>query len=329
MVKSIMKNKILFIIFLFVILILFLIFAIRTGSVDVNFKKIMEDIFNKNVDSTIRAIIMEIRLPRIVISILIGGLLAISGVILQSILKNPLADPFITGISSGAALGASIAIISGFFNITFFAFLTSFLTMLFIYRIALINGKINIISLLLIGVMTGSFLSSVVMLLSAVFNRDLVKVLFWLMGDLSGCNIFYVNVTLIFSIIIFLLCFIFSYDLNILSLGEEEAKTLGVNVEFVKGYYFILSSIIVAFCVSLSGVIGFIGLVVPHIMRYFVGFDTRFLLPASFLGGGLFLLLADTLARSLFLPGEIPVGIITGLIGAPVFILLVLKRKKI
>ncbi len=324
-----MKNKIIFLIILFIILVFSFFWTIKTGSINISYNEIVSSILNKNINNDIKTIIMEIRLPRILLSIFIGGLLAISGVILQSILKNPLADPFITGISSGAALGASIGIIAGFSNITFFAFLTSLLTMLFVYRISLANGKINIISLLLIGVMTGSFLSSIVMLISAIFNKDLIKVMFWLMGDLSNCKMLYINIIFIFSLVIFFLSFIFSYDLNILSLGEEEAKTLGVNTEFIKGYYFILSSIIVAFCVSLSGVIGFIGLVIPHIMRYFIGNDARFLLPSSFLGGGVFLLISDTLARSLFLPGEIPVGIITGLIGAPVFIFLILKRKKI
>ncbi len=324
-----MKNKIIFLSVLFFVLIFSFFWTIKIGSINIGYNEIISNILNKNIDGDVKTIILEIRLPRILLSIFIGGLLAISGVILQSILKNPLADPFITGISSGAALGASIGIIAGFSNITFLAFLTSLLTMLFVYRISLADGKINIISLLLIGVITGSFLSSIVMLLSAIFNKDLIKVMFWLMGDLSSMKSIYINITFIFLLIVFLLSFIFSYDLNILSLGEEEAKTLGVNVEFIKFYYFALSSLIVAFCVSLSGVIGFIGLVIPHIMRYFIGNDARFLLPASFLGGGLFLLISDTLARSLFLPGEIPVGIITGLIGAPVFIFLILKRKKI
>lgn len=323
-----MKSKIIFLIGLFILLFLLIIIVINIGSVKISFKKIISCFLNKEVDSDIKVIIMELRLPRIILSIIIGGLLAISGVILQSIFKNPLADPFVTGISSGAALGAAVAIISGFNNLMFLSFFTAFLTMLFIYRISLINGKLNILTLLLIGVMTGSFLSSLIMFLSAIFNKDLIKVMFWLMGDLSGSKIFYIKLSLVFSIIIFISSFIFSYDLNILSLGDEEAKTLGINVEFVKGYYFILSSIIVAFCVSLSGVIGFVGLIMPHMMRYFIGSDVRFLLPASFFGGGLFLLISDTLARSLFLPGEIPVGIITGLIGAPVFVFLILGRKK-
>jgi iron complex transport system permease protein len=324
-----MKNKLIFLIITFLILIFIFFLSLSIGSVKLNFIQIIKTLFNKEKEQIYELIVLNIRLPRIIFSIFIGGLLAMSGAILQSILKNPLADPYITGISSGAALGATFGIIAGANNIFLPAIAGAFLTILFVYKASLVYGKINTGSLLLIGVMTGTFLSSIIMLLSTVFNRDLVKVVFWLMGDLSNIEPIYVNLLVFFSLIIIIFVILFSNDLNIIATGEEEAKTLGVNTEFLKTYYFILSSLIVAICVSLSGIIGFVGLIIPHIIRYFIGSDNRFLLPASFILGGIFLLLSDTLARFLFLPIEIPVGIITGIIGAPIFIILILNRKNV
>jgi iron complex transport system permease protein len=324
-----MKNKLIFLIITFLILIFIFFLSLSIGSVKLNFIQIIKTLFNKEKEQIYELIVLNIRLPRIIFSIFIGGLLAMSGAILQSILKNPLADPYITGISSGAALGATFGIIAGVNNIFLPAIAGAFLTILFVYKASLVYGKINTGSLLLIGVMTGTFLSSIIMLLSTVFNRDLVKVVFWLMGDLSNIEPIYVNLLVFFSLIIIIFVILFSNDLNIIATGEEEAKTLGVNTEFLKTYYFILSSLIVAICVSLSGIIGFVGLIIPHIIRYFIGSDNRFLLPASFILGGIFLLLSDTLARFLFLPIEIPVGIITGIIGAPIFIILILNRKNV
>jgi len=324
-----MKNKLIFLIITFLILIFIFFLSLSIGSVKLNFIQIIKTLFNKEKEQIYELIVLNIRLPRIIFSIFIGGLLAMSGAILQSILKNPLADPYITGISSGAALGATFGIIADVNNIFLPAIAGAFLTILFVYKASLVYGKINTGSLLLIGVMTGTFLSSIIMLLSTVFNRDLVKVVFWLMGDLSNIEPIYVNLLVFFSLIIIIFVILFSNDLNIIATGEEEAKTLGVNTEFLKTYYFILSSLIVAICVSLSGIIGFVGLIIPHIIRYFIGSDNRFLLPASFILGGIFLLLSDTLARFLFLPIEIPVGIITGIIGAPIFIILILNRKNV
>lgn len=324
-----MKNKLFFLITCFFILIIIFFISLSIGSIELNFFHILKTLFNNEKEQIYKLIILNIRLPRIIFSIFVGGLLAISGAILQSILKNPLADPYITGISSGAALGATFGIITGAGNIFLPSIAGAFLTILFVYKASLIYGKINTGSLLLIGVMTGTFLSSIIMLLSTVFNRDLIKVVFWLMGDLSSIEPVYVNLLVLFSLIIFIFVILFSNDLNIIATGEEEAKTVGVNTEFIKTYYFILSSLIVAVCVSLSGVIGFVGLIIPHIIRNFIGSDNRFLLPSSFIVGGIFLLLSDTLARFLFLPIEIPVGIITGIIGAPVFIILILNRKNI
>lgn len=301
--------------------------ALAFGSVKISLVEIIGFFMGKGTGSDNYQIIMLIRLPRVIFALLVGGMLAVSGAMLQGIFKNPLVDPFITGISSGAALGASAAIIAGLSSIMFPAMAGAVITILLVYRISIIYGRVNLSNLLLTGVMAGSLLSGVILLLAAIFNRDIVKVMFWLMGDLSSINIAYLKFALPAIIILIAVAMYFSNDLNILSTGEDEAKSVGVNTELVKTIYFIIAGLLTGTAVALSGVIGFVGLVVPHFMRFFTGPDHRKLIPASFITGGVFLLLADTIARTIFLPGEIPVGIVTSLIGAPVFIFLLARRK--
>jgi iron complex transport system permease protein len=301
--------------------------ALGFGSVKIGIREIIGFLAGHDPASDNCQIIMKIRLPRVIFAMLVGGMLAVSGVMLQGIFKNPLVDPFITGISSGAALGASAAIVAGLSAIMLPAMAGAVLTILLVYRISIIYGKVHLSNLLLTGVMTGSLLSGVILLLAAVFNRDLVKVMFWMMGDLSSLNAGYLKFALPVLVILLAVAMYFSNDLNILSTGEEEAKSVGVNTELIKTVYFIIAGLLTGAAVSLSGVIGFVGLVVPHTMRFITGPDHRLLIPASFLAGAVFLLAADTIARTVFLPGEIPVGIVTSLIGAPVFIFLLARRK--
>jgi iron complex transport system permease protein len=303
--------------------------ALKFGSVNIGFKEIFGIIAGKTGRADDKIIITAIRMPRIVYAVLVGGMLGLSGAILQAVLKNPLADPFVTGISSGAAFGAVLSIIAGFTFIMIPSAALGIITILVVYRLSIIYGRLNITYLLLTGVMIGSLFSGLIMLLSTIFNKDLMRVMFWLMGDLSGADVSVLKYALIFAFIAFAGAMYFANDLNILSTGEEEAGTVGVNVELVKTIYFIIASLLTGISVSLSGVIGFVGLVIPHVMRIFIGSDMRWLMPASFITGGIFLLLADTIARTIFLPAEIPVGIITGLIGAPVFIFILLTKRGI
>lgn len=321
-----MKKNI-FILFLLMLLIIVMLVSLISGSVKISLKELFLVFIDTNSNADNSLIIFKIRLPRILLGILVGGILAVTGAMLQAVFKNPLVDPFITGVSSGAAFGATIAIIFNFHSLTFFAVLGAIFTILFVYKLSIKNGNLNLYNLLLIGVMTGSFLSSVIMFLSAFFNKDLVKVVFWLMGDLSITNSVLLRYSYIISVIIIIFCIYFSNDLNILSLDEDEAKISGVKTEFIKTFYFISSGILTGIAVSLSGVIGFVGLVVPHIIRFFTGPDLRVLMPVSFLAGAIFLLICDTIARTVFLPSEIPVGIITGLFGAPIFISILIRRK--
>ncbi|HDQ25869.1 MAG TPA: iron ABC transporter permease [bacterium] len=302
--------------------------CLTAGSVKIPLSGIMAALAGSGGDYE-SVIIMQIRLPRILLGFMVGGMLGLCGAMLQAVLKNPLVDPFITGISSGAALGATAAIMAGIGEPALFAAAMAMATIFLVYRISFKYGRLNTTGLLLTGVMTGSFFSGLIMLSAAVFNRDLVKIMFWLMGDLSSPGWPHIAAAVIVTIPVFGACMYFSNDLNILSAGEEEAGTMGVNTEFIKLFYFAAAGILTGLAVSLSGVIGFVGLLIPHIMRFIFGADMRLLMPASFLGGGIFLIGADTLARSMFLPVEVPVGIITGLIGAPVFIIMLMRRKDI
>lgn len=301
--------------------------ALAFGSVRIGLAEILGFFAGQGAGTDNYSIVMNIRLPRVLFAMLVGGMLAVSGAMLQGIFRNPLVDPFITGISSGAALGASAAIVAGLSAIMMPAMAGAVITILLVYRISIIYGRVNLSNLLLTGVMTGSLLSGVILLLAAVFNRDIVKVMFWLMGDLSSIDLSYMKFILPAAAILLAAAMYFANDLNILSTGEDEAKSVGVNTELVKTLYFILAGLLTGAAVALSGVIGFIGLVVPHAMRFLTGPDHRKLVPASFFAGGIFLLLADTIARTVFLPGEIPVGIVTSLIGAPIFIYLLARRK--
>jgi iron complex transport system permease protein len=202
-------------------------------------------------------------------------------------------------------------------------------TMYVVYRLSLVYGSLSVSKLLLTGVMIGSFFSSLIMMLNAVFSRDLVKVVFWLMGDLSNINPDLAIYGIIVALVILSAAVYFANDLNIMATGDDEAKSLGVKTEFIKIMYFTFAGVLTAISVALSGVIGFVGLVIPHITRFFIGPDMRAMIPASFIAGAAFLLCADTIARTVFLPSEIPVGVITGLIGVPVFIFLMNNRKNI
>lgn len=320
-------KKIVFILFLLILFIFIVIFSLISGSAKITLKEFFLILTNVNLNSDNSLIVFKIRIPRILLGILVGGILAVTGAILQAVFKNPLVDPFITGVSSGAAFGATIAIIFNFQSLIFFAISGALFTILFVYKLSLRNNNLNLYNLLLIGVMTGSFFSSLIMFLNAFFNKDLIKVIFWLMGDLSITNFTLLKYSYIITIIIIILCIYFSNDLNILSLDEEEAKISGVRTEFIKTFYYIASGILTGIAVSLSGVIGFVGLVVPHIIRFFTGPDLRILMPVSFLAGSVFLLVCDTIVRIAFLPSEIPVGIITGLLGAPIFVFILIRRK--
>lgn len=285
--------------------------------------------------STYETIIFEVRLPRVILSAIVGAALATAGVIFQGLFKNPMADPYIIGVSSGAALGATLAIVLqtgmgllGFYTIPFMAFLGAMVTTLIVYRLAKVGGRIPISSLLLSGIAVGSFLTAIISFIMASVGKDLYSVIFWLMGGFSARNWSHVKMALPFFLLGLPLALAFARDLNIMLLGEEKAQHLGIEVEQVKKILLVSASLMAAAAVSVSGLIGFVGLMTPHIVRLIVGPDHKLLLPCSALGGAIFLIVADTIARVLLAPTEIPVGVITAFFGAPFFIYLLRMKKQ-
>lgn len=285
--------------------------------------------------STYETIIFEVRLPRVILSAIVGAALATAGVIFQGLFKNPMADPYIIGVSSGAALGATLAIVLqtgmgllGFYAIPFMAFLGAMVTTLIVYRLAKVGGRIPISSLLLSGIAVGSFLTAIISFIMASVGKDLYSVIFWLMGGFSARNWSHVKMALPFFLLGLPLALAFARDLNIMLLGEEKAQHLGIEVEQVKKILLVSASLMAAAAVSVSGLIGFVGLMTPHIVRLIVGPDHKLLLPCSALGGAIFLIVADTIARVLLAPTEIPVGVITAFFGAPFFIYLLRMKRQ-
>lgn len=284
---------------------------------------------------TEQAVIETLRLPRILLALAAGGALGVAGAVMQGLFRNPLADPGIIGVSAGGALGAVIAITIGAaaastLLLPLFAFTGAAGAMALVFFIAFTGGsRLSIATLLLAGVAVSAFLGA---LTSAVilFTNDLEaqrQMIFWLAGGLDSARWVEVHIAAPVAVAGIAVTFIFARDLNLLMVGEDEAKSLGVRVGAVRWLLLIVASLLTGTAVAFTGTIAFVGLIVPHTLRLFLGPDHRALLPLSVLGGGLFLLLADTLARTLIAPAELRVGIITAFFGAPFFLFLLIKNK--
>lgn len=275
--------------------------------------------------------IWELRLPRILMSLTAGASLAICGAVFQSIFRNPICDPYILGISSGASLGAATAFILGWdtflFGITLPALATALLTLLVIMGIARLSRQKTTHTLLLTGIAINFLISAVITLLMVVNQKEMHKIIFWTMGSCAGTTWNDILFLLPFLIVIAIVLLYYAKDLNIMQLGTDTAQTLGVNVRAVTYITLITSSLLIAVVVAICGVIGFIGLIIPHAVRLMVGSDNRRVFSYSLLLGALFLLIADTLARTIAVPAELPVGSITAIAGAPYFIFLLLKKQ--
>ncbi len=287
-----------------------------------------------NIPQSHIVIIESIRLPRVILSVLVGIGLSISGVSFQGMFKNPMADPFVIGISSGAALGATIGIvlkvqwsILGISGISLLAFLGALGTTFLVYNLAKIKSKVPVTTLLLAGIAVGQFLTAIMSFLMVVYSSDMNRIIFWTLGSFSTKSWLQVRIIALPVLLGWILLSFFAKDLNAILLGEESAQHLGVEVEKTKKILLGLNAFIVAMVVSVSGIIGFVGLIIPHIVRLIVGPDHRILIPTVGLVGGTFMLMADTVARTIIAPIEMPVGIITALFGGPFFILLLRKKK--
>jgi iron complex transport system permease protein len=309
-------------------------FSLCIGSGSIPIQKVIHAIFN-GPRNTEYSILFDIRLPRIILGMAIGGALSLAGVILQGLFRNPLVEPYTMGISGGAALGVSLAIILrlyqsiGLITLPLAGFLGAILVIALIYTINIRRKTLKIQGLLLTGVMISFISSSFIMLIMAVSRaEDLHGIIFWIMGSLEEPSWFLIKLALFASLTGLALSYIFWKDLNALRLGEEEAAHLGINTERAKRALFVLASLLTGCAVSVGGIIGFVGLIVPHLMRMFIGSDHRILLAGSFLGGASFLIFCDTLARIIVAPSELPVGVITGILGGSFFIYALTKKGK-
>jgi len=326
------------IILLTILLILTIIFCSFQGSADVNLGDVINIFSNPLSQSwwnTEVIILLKVRLPRILLACIVGGALAVAGVVLQALLRNPLADPYILGVSSGSALGAIIAILLGLNisigllpSIPLFGFAGGLFTILFVYHISKIHQKISVQTMLLVGVVTGAILAATIMFITSIAGPDKVHgIIFWLMGNLGSEEYPMLLIVSFYVLAGILILLYHARGLNLLALGEESAAQLGLDVERAKKVAFIGASLITGAAVSVSGLIGFVGILIPHLLRMIIGSDHRLLLPVAGLSGAIYLALADTIARTLMAPTEIPVGVITAICGGPFFIYL-LKRKK-
>jgi iron complex transport system permease protein len=294
--------------------------------------------FQPTWQPTDEVIIFQIRMLRVVAGALVGAALATAGVLFQGLLRNPLADPYIIGTSGGAALGAVLAMIvpvglafAGMGLVPIAAFCGALLTVMVVYNIARVGGRTPVVSMVLAGFVVSAMLVAVMSLLitlSDMLQLKLHSVFFFLMGSISAQEWSQIAVIAPFILGGIVAARFFALHLNAFALGEEGAAYLGINVEREKVLILALASLLTACAVSLSGLIGFVGLVIPHAVRLALGPDHRLLLPASALGGAAFLVIADTLARSILAPSEIPVGIFTALVGAPFFIYLLRRNRR-
>ena len=289
-------------------------------------------------DSIQKVIIWDIRLPRVIMGALAGMALAVAGTIMQAIFRNPMADPYILGLASGASVGASIAIIAGGtigflagYTLPIFAFGGSLLTILMVYYISNIRGMVRIDTLLLSGIAVGSFMAAVTSFITYISGQHLRPIIFWLMGGLSLSEGDWDSVFIAAVIIIpvCIICMTFTRQLNLLLLGEETAQYRGLDTQKVQKILLVLVSLITGVAVAFTGVIGFVGLIIPHLIRLITGPDHRILLPTSSIIGASFLVMADVVAKTVIYPTELPVGIITALCGTPFFLYLLRKQKKI
>jgi iron complex transport system permease protein len=287
----------------------------------------------EGIDNVFPYVVMEVRLPRILTSAIVGAGLSIAGVIFQGILLNPLADPYTLGISAGAAFGASIALLLditflGIYSLPLFAFIGAVSTLFAVMFLSSFNGRASSHTLILSGIIVAAILSAGISFLKYVADEQVSIIIFWLMGSFGSKTWADVFLTLVFVLIGFLICIFFARDLNIMSLGDRSAGSLGIETNKVRVILLITASLITAVCVSVSGIIGFVGLIIPHLMRFFVGPDNRKLIPASALIGATLLLSADTITRAV-LPREIPIGVLTALIGGPFFCYIFRQRRTV
>jgi len=324
----------LIILILLFLLLATILLALLIGEVNFTFPQLI-NILQKQ-SGIEYSILTNIRVPRIILGFAVGGALSISGLILQAIYRNPLVEPYTLGISGGAALAVAIGIVFGLnqmlagLSLPILGMLGATISITFIYTISMRRTHLNINSILLTGVMISFITSSAIMfLLATTTSEKLQSIFFWTMGSLEEPNQILIYLVLLSSVLGLLIFYYYVNQLNALRVGESNAKHLGVNTGGVIKILFIVASVITGISVAAVGVIGFVGLIVPHLLRSLIGNDYRILLISTFLGGGIFLILSDVLARTIISPNELPIGVITGMIGGLIFIIAISKSKKL
>jgi iron complex transport system permease protein len=301
--------------------------ALAVGSLSVPISDVIAALLGQPANNA--AIVLDLRLPRALAGFACGGLLALAGALMQVLLRNPLADPYVLGISGGAGVGAMLAILLGLSvaGLNGLAFLGALGAMLIVFGLAHGDGAWTQTRLLLTGVIVAAGCGAVVaLMLSIAPEHKLRGMLFWLMGDLSQTGAPWIALAIL--VLALLAAMPFARELNLLARGQDTAQALGVNVKRLRYTVYALASLVTAVAVTSAGSIGFVGLVVPHLVRLAIGNDQRLLLPASVLAGGALLTLADTLARTIVAPQQLPVGVLTALIGVPVFLFLLARHRQ-
>lgn len=334
-------------VFLFFLFILSIILGISFGAVDIPpsevYSVFLYKLFGIKVgnighvlNSTVFDIIWEVRMPRVLLGAFAGMSLAVVGVIMQATIQNPLGDPYILGLSSGASLGATFSILIGFtgvfsgFGVGFGAFLGALVAAILVYFLAKIGGRITPFKMILAGMIISSICSSLTSLIIFLSkdNEGIRTVNFWMMGSLAGADWSNIILPILFSIIPLMYFFTQCRNLNLMVLGDETSITLGLNIERHRKIYMLLSSLVTGVIVSVCGTIGFVGIMIPHIVRLLFGTDHKLLLPFSALLGAIFLIWADVLARCAIENMELPIGIITAIAGAPFLLWLMVKDNE-
>jgi len=342
-----MRQRIIYIV-LGIALLCLIAFSLGAGAMKIPFQEVFLLLYKslgfsnlKEEDELLKNILLEIRIPRIIFCTLIGAILGITGTAIQGIFRNPLAEPGLVGISAGASFFAAltivfetsiIAFLGNAFNlylISIAAFIGASIAVLIVYRISMVDGKSNIATMILAGIAINALAGAATGLMSyMVTEQQLRNITFWSLGSMAGATWESVNILAIFSIIAVTPLLFFGKSLNLFALGESQAEMMGLNTKRLKVLIIVCSTLAVGVSVAFAGIIAFVGLLVPHTLRLIGTVDNRFLLPASLLGGAIVLNLADLIARTIIQPLELPIGVITALIGAPVFLGILLKEKR-
>jgi iron complex transport system permease protein len=308
-------------------------FGISIGSTGSGFSESLATLFDgKETDAMRHTIVWQIRFPRVLLAILVGAALSLGGLVFQALLRNPLAEPYILGISSGSGIGAIIGILAGlsrFPGVSATAFAGSMGTLLLLFVMSSGQTMFKKDTLLLSGVMVNAFCAALIMfLMSITQDSRLHNIIFWLMGDLSTADLYQVGILAGVLVPCFVLLFCLSNTMNLLLMGRELAQTMGLNIKAATVTLLVATSFMVSLTVSYCGPIGFVGLVMPHVLRLAFGPDHRVLVPACIFGGGTYMVLCDLLARTLPDQGEMPAGVITAMIGVPLFVILLKKSGR-